>query len=366
MKVVSIVGARPQFIKIAVLSAAFRRVFQEVLVHTGQHYDFELSDVFFKNLALPTPDYHLGVGSGGHGAQTGQMLERLEEVLVKEKPDWVVVVGDTNSTLAGALAAAKLHIPVAHVEAGLRSYVFDMPEEINRRLTDHISRLLLTPTDAATRTLQGESVLGEIHQVGDVLVEAVTGAAARGSGEALIEQLGVTRKKYWLVTLHRAELTDDPATLAVVLERLNALDGDVVFPMHPRTRGVLDREGLWSRLPSNVRVIKAVDFFEMLALERNARGIATDSGGVQREAYLLGVPCYTVRDETEWPETVTGGWNKMVGRDAAGLEAAISAGMPTGERSPAFGDGRSADRIAQLLLARSPASLVQTAADSRA
>lgn len=356
MKVMSVVGARPQFVKIAVLSTAFRQFFQEVLVHTGQHYDFEMSGVFFESLRLPAPDYHLDVGSGGHGAQTGQMLERLEQVMLKERPDWVVVVGDTNSTLAGALAAAKLRIPVAHVEAGLRSHR-DMPEEINRRLTDHVSRLLLTPTDIASHNLQLENVSGEIEQVGDVLVEAVTNASERGAGNQILEQFGISRQNYWLVTLHRAELTDEPATLGMVLDRLALLDGNVIFPMHPRTRAVIDKHELWSHLPRNVKVVTAVDVFEMLALERNARGIATDSGGVQREAFLLGVPCYTVRDETEWPETLADGWNQMVGRDAGGLALALKAGRPSAPRAPVFGDGLTSERIARMLLERAPTAL---------
>jgi UDP-N-acetylglucosamine 2-epimerase len=353
MKVVSIVGARPQFIKIAGLSAVFRRHFEEVLVHTGQHYDYELSEVFFQSLQVPTPDFHLEVGSGQHGAQTGQMLERIEKVLIEVRPDWVVVVGDTNSTLAGALAAVKLHIPVAHVEAGLRSYA-PMPEEVNRRLTDHVSALLLTPTDRATETLRGENVTGAIHQVGDVLVETVLSASARGAGDEILATLGLAPRSYWLATLHRAELTDDPTTLETALRRLALFERPVVFPMHPRTRAILDRLDMWSAVPANVRVIKAVDFFEMLALQRNAAGIATDSGGVQREAYLLGVPCLTVRDETEWPETLVGGWNHLVGRDGAGIPAALAAGPPSTERPPAFGRGDSADQIARLLLAGVP------------
>ena len=365
MKVVSVVGARPQFIKIAVLSAAFRRSFDEVLVHTGQHYDHEMSQVFFDRLGVAEPAHHLEIGSGPHGAQTGEMLARIEKVLLAERPDWVVVVGDTNSTLAGALAAAKLRIPVAHVEAGLRSYA-DMPEEINRRVTDHVSRLLFTPTRRATETLRGENVTGEIIEVGDVLVEAVNRATARALGEEIIDRLALPRNGYWLVTLHRAELTDTPDVLATVLDRLAQLPGPAIFPMHPRTRAVIEREGLKHKIPSNVQVTNAVDFFEMLALQRNARGIVTDSGGVQREAYLLGTPCFTVRDETEWPETLTGGWNRMVGRDGAELSAALQQPAPSTERAPVFGDETASEQIAKALLERASTAVRSKASETRA
>lgn len=348
MKIVSIVGARPQFIKMGVLSQAIRKRFDEVVLHTGQHYDFEMSDIFFERLGLPKPDHHLGVGSGLHGEQTAQMLSGIEKVLIDEAPDMVVIFGDTNSTLAGALAAAKLRIPLAHVEAGLRSYT-KMPEEINRRVADHISDLLFAPTEVAVENLERESVLGDIHRTGDVLVEAVARVRASSNDGALLGNLGVEAGKFWLVTLHRADLTDDPRVLETVLRRLDRIPGPALFPVHPRTRAVLERTGLMSAVPAHVRMANAVGFEEMLSLEDHAIGIVTDSGGVQREAFMLGTPCFTVRTETEWPETLVDGWNRIVGQDAAGLEAALAAPRPTGDRPPAFGTGHATDEMAGLM-----------------
>lgn len=348
MKIVSIVGARPQFIKMGILSRAIRKRFEEVVLHTGQHYDFEMSDIFFERLQLPRPDHHLGVGSGLHGEQTAQMLTGIEKALISEAPDMVVIFGDTNSTLAGALAAAKLRIPLAHVEAGLRSYTH-MPEEINRRVADHISDLLFAPTEVACENLAKESVLGAVHRTGDVLVEAVGQVRASTDDAALLSDLGVEAGQYWLVTLHRADLTDHPAVLETVLGRLAAIPGTALFPVHPRTRAVLERTGLLAAVPSNVRLATAVGFAEMLALEDHAIGIVTDSGGVQREAFMLGTPCFTVRTETEWPETLVDGWNRILGQEAAGLEAALAEPRPSGARPPSFGEGNATEQIARLM-----------------
>jgi UDP-GlcNAc3NAcA epimerase len=344
IKIVSIVGARPQFIKLGALSRQLRLHFDEIVIHTGQHYDHEMSEVFFERLSLPKPDYHLGVGSGLHGAQTAEMLKAIEKILVEQKPDRVVIFGDTNSTLAGGLAAVKLRIPVAHVEAGLRSYT-QMPEEINRRIVDHISDLLFAPTAAAVVNMQRESVPGKILEVGDLLVEAVAHVQAEFDARSYLTTLGLSPRDYWLVTLHRADLTDSPTTLQAVLRRLSSLDGPSVFPLHPRTREALRRYGLEAQIPSHVKVIDPVGFGEMLALQSLARGIVTDSGGVQREAYILGTPCFTVRNETEWPETLQGGWNQVVGEDACDLQQALKADAPSGDRNPVFGDGTTASQI---------------------
>jgi UDP-N-acetylglucosamine 2-epimerase len=317
MKVVDVVGARPQFIKLApILKAVERhnpqypdRPIQEILVHTEQHYDYEMSQVFFDELGLKVPDYHLGVGSGSYGYQTGEMLKRIEEVLLKEKPDLAMVYGDTNTTLAGALAAAKLHIPVAHVEAGLRSFNKKMPEEINRVLTDHLSDLLFCPTQAAVENLRREGIEKGVHLVGDVMYDAVLlylDLAERKS--EIMERLGLKPKSYALATVHRAENTDQPERLRAIFEGLERVAEEglsVILPLHPRTRKRLNTLGIH---PKEVQVLDPVSFLDMLVLEKNARVILTDSGGVQKEAFFFRVPCVTLREETEWVETVGTGW----------------------------------------------------------
>jgi UDP-GlcNAc3NAcA epimerase len=360
MKVVTIVGARPQFIKLAAVSRRLRcqAGIIEVLVHTGQHYDRELSDLFFDELAIPRPDHHLGIGSGGHGAQTGRMLEGIERILIKEQPDWVLVYGDTNSTLAGALAAAKLHLPIAHVEAGLRSFNRTMPEEINRVLTDHLAEILLAPTETAVANLRREGLEeSRIHLSGDVMYDAALFyadvAAARSR---ILESLDVAPKGYVLATVHRAENTDDPARLRAVFHGLSALAAEVpiVLPLHPRTRAALGREGLLRRLPFALRIIEPVGYLDMIRLEQNARLIATDSGGVQKEAFFYRVPCVTLRSETEWTELVALGWNQVVPPDDAG---AVAAGLrqrlaaAEGQSGSPYGDGDAAGRIVDLLCA---------------
>ena len=315
MKIVTIVGARPQFIKAAPVSRELRKQHTEVLVHTGQHYDENMSAVFFRELEIPEPDCNLGIGSGSHGQQTGAMLGGIEAVLIAEQPDWVLVYGDTNSTLAGALAAAKLHIKVAHVEAGLRSFNRRMPEEVNRVLTDHVSDMLFCPTQTAVKNLAREGLTEGVHLVGDVMHEALLWAAERARTQSVIlDRLVLMKKGFLLATVHRAENTDDPVRLRAIVEALVSLDDPIVFPIHPRTRKALDRLE-FPTLPSRVKVIEPVGYLDMVHLEQSARTIMTDSGGIQKEAYWLGVPCVTLRDETEWVETVESGWNVLVGAD---------------------------------------------------
>jgi len=348
LKVATIVGARPQFIKAAPVSRWLRLHHREVLIHTGQHYDDLLSEVFFRELEIPTPDYNLGVGSASHGRQTGEMLARVEEVLLEEKPDWVVVYGDTNSTLAAALAAAKLHIPVAHVEAGLRSYNRKMPEEINRVLTDHLSSLLFCPTDTAVRNLVREGITQGVHKVGDVMYDlALWGLEVAEQKSTILETLGIEPGGYLLATIHRPNNTDDPGNLSAIVSALNDVAETVIFPAHPRTQKALKHWGI--HLNSNVRITEPVGYLDMLVLEKNARMILTDSGGVQKEAYILGVPCVTLREETEWVETVEAGWNILVGASRERIVEAVRNFNPTGERPPLFGDGHASQRIVEIL-----------------
>jgi UDP-N-acetylglucosamine 2-epimerase len=348
MKVLTIVGARPQFIKAAPVSRVLRLQHQEFLLHTGQHYDDAMSDLFFRQLNLPAPDLNLEVGSGRHGAQTGAMLPGIEEVAIEQKPDWILVYGDTNSTLAGALAGAKLHIPVAHVEAGLRSYDRRMPEEINRVVADHVSDLLLCPTDTAVANLAREGVTKGVRMVGDVMFDAFLqnrDVAAKSSG--IVAELGLEPKGYVLMTVHRAENVDDPARLRAILKGAGEAGREVVFPVHPRTAAALSSNGV-SPGP-NVRLIDPVGYLEMLALEDCAAVIATDSGGVQKEAYFGGVPCVTLRDTTEWTETVAAGWNQLVGTDSDRIAAAIRNARAADPSRDLFGDGHAAERIVDAL-----------------
>ncbi len=338
------VGARPQFVKAAPLSRALRRRLREVLVHTGQHYDREMSGAFFDELGIPPPDRNLGIGSGSHGEMTGRMLEALEGVLREVGPAMVVVLGDTNSTLAGALAAAKLGIPVAHVEAGLRSFDPRMPEEINRRLTDHVSSLLFAPTVAAVANLRREGITRGVHRVGDVMQDAVLANLARAR-----RRVGAVRPpgEYYLATLHRQENVDDPARLRAILSALERLPRPVVWPLHPRTRRRLREWGL--RPGGTIRIVPPASYLEMLVLEEGARAILTDSGGVQKEAFLLGRPCITLRDTTEWVETVAAGANQLVGADPRRILAAVRrADRARGRwaRSAVYGGGHAAERIA--------------------
>ncbi|MBN2002493.1 MAG: UDP-N-acetylglucosamine 2-epimerase (non-hydrolyzing) [Anaerolineae bacterium] len=354
MKIVSVVGARPQFIKAAPVSRVLRRTHTEMLVHTGQHYDDNMSAVFFAELDLPQPDINLNVGSASHGAQTAAMLAGIEQVLLTEKPDWVLVYGDTNSTLAGALAAAKLHIPVAHVEAGLRSFNRAMPEEINRVLTDHIADLLFCPSQTAVDNLAAEGITVGVHLVGDVMADALAYAAERAPTHSdILQRLGLAEKGFLLATVHRAENTDDPARLRAILDAFAALDELIVFPVHPRTRDRIAKLESQLATPNsqfaNLKSIDPVGYLDMVRLMQAARMILTDSGGIQKEAYWLGTPCITLRDETEWVETVQAGWNVLAGAETARITAAVR-GFVLPQAHPAlYGDGRVAERIVECL-----------------
>ncbi len=348
MKVVSIVGARPQFIKAAVLSRVLSREHQEVLVHTGQHYDESMSEVFFKELDLREPDHCLGVGSGRHGEQTGRMLEQIEEVLVDERPDWALVYGDTNSTLAGALAAAKLGIRLGHVEAGLRCGDRRMPEEVNRIVADHCSDLLFCPTAAAVANLNREGIAAGVHDVGDVMYDSLLQhlPIAEESSD-ILERLGVSPGGYYLATVHRAANTDDPSRLGAILDGLRRLDLPVLFPVHPRTQKAAAEASLATG--DRLMTVDPVGYGDMLVLEKNARCVLTDSGGVQKEAYLVAVPCVTLREETEWPETLQGGWNVLAGADSERIVKAATRPAPEDRPAPCFGDGRAAEHIVRAI-----------------
>ncbi len=312
MKIMTIVGARPEFIQTAPVSKAIRKCHTEILVHTGQHYDDNMSAVFFSDLGIPQPEINLEVGSGGHAAQTGQIMVKLEEAMLREKPDWVLVFGDTNSTIGAALAAAKIHIPVAHIEAGLRSYDRKMPEEINRVMTDHISTVLFPPTQVAVENLKKEGITEGVHLVGDVRVDVVLDTVPRAKEQQarLFEQTGLkVGERFALATIHRASNTDDKGRLANIIEAFNTLDLPVVLPVHPRLKKMMGEYGL--SFSGNVRTIDPIGFLDMVALLDACTIVITDSGGLQKEAYMLRKPAVTVRDTTEWIETVQSGWNRL-------------------------------------------------------
>jgi len=349
MKIVTIVGARPQFVKAAVVSRELRLVpeITEVFVHTGQHYDPALSDVFFRELDLPAPHYHLGIGSGSHGQQTGAMLSAIDALLQKERPDRVLVYGDTNSTLSGALAAAKLCIPVAHVEAGLRSFNRAMPEEINRVLTDHVADMLFAPTEAAIANLAREGIAGTgVRMVGDVMVDAAVTFAGRANASALLHRLKVKSGEYFLATIHRAENTDDPKRLSAIIEALIAAltFGPVIMPLHPRTRDALQRSGLEACARDKLSLVDPLGFLDMLAAEKNAKAIITDSGGVQKEASWFGVPCLIPRHETEWVELIQTGAARLVKPEE--IPALLAS---TQRGAPAMPDVGAANRVVAAL-----------------
>ena len=361
-RILTVIGARPQFIKAAVVARALAaRGMVERIVHTGQHYDPSMSDIFFREMGIPEPAHHLGVGSGPHGQQTGAMLAGIERILLEERPDWLLVYGDTNSTLAGALAAVKHHVPVAHVEAGLRSFNRRMPEEINRVAADHVASLLLCPTQTAVDHLLAEGIKDTLERhgfsrrvrlVGDVMFDAtlVFGRVAAERSEVLTG-LGVQTGGFDLVTIHRAENTDAPERLSVIVDALCRLAGmrPLAWPVHPRTRKLLASQGMGDRLSrSGVRLCEPVGYLDMLMLERSARCVITDSGGVQKEAFFAGVPCVTLRDETEWVELVDMGWNRLAS-PAAGVEAIVQAvdQARTGDRDQRpYGEGRASELIA--------------------
>ncbi len=349
MRVFTVIGNRPQFVKAAAVSDRLREGASEVLVHTGQHYDDELSRIFFDELGLPRPDHHLDLGGGSNTAQTARMLAALEPLLAAETPDVLLVYGDTNSTLAGALAGAQAQVPVAHVEAGMRSYDRTMPEEINRVMADHAASLLLCSSEHSAQTLRGEKVYGEVVVVGDVMVDVALMLAPKAR-ERSLDAWGARAGEYLLVTAHRAGNVDDPGRLERLVELLLAVPGPVVLPLHPRTRARLQAAGLYERLADGVRVVPPLGYLDFTALLLHARAVVTDSGGVQKEAYLAGVPCVTLRSTTEWTETVDVGWNTLVDLDAAAAVAALERPAPS-ERPPLYGDGRAGERVVAALRA---------------
>ena len=349
MRVLTVIGNRPQFVKAAAVSDRLREVANERLVHTGQHYDDDLSRVFFDELALPRPEHRLDLGGGSNTAQTARMLAAVEELVAAEDPDVLLVYGDTNSTLAGAVAGAQAGVPVAHVEAGMRSFDRTMPEELNRVLTDHASALLLCSSEAAAENLRAERVHGRVEVVGDVMVDVAHLVAPR-VGTGILEKLGVSPGGYLVVTAHRAGNVDDPGRLSELADLLLALPRPVVLPLHPRTRMRLAAAGLLAGLEDELVVTPPLGYLDFTALVRHARAVLTDSGGVQKEAYLAGVPCVTLRDTTEWTETVQTGWNVLVGLDAVAALAALERPVPR-ERPPLYGDGRAGERVVDALLA---------------
>jgi UDP-N-acetylglucosamine 2-epimerase len=368
LKWVSIVGARPQFVKLAPVCRAIQAynsreaspVIEHKIIHTGQHYDPAIAELFFVQMGIPQPDFNLAVGSGTHGKQLAKMVERLEEVLSVENADWVIVYGDTNSTLAGALVAARLHLPLAHVEAGCRSSDMQMPEEQSRIVADHLSQLLLAPSQSAMENLWREGIANESDttgrraaMVGDVMYDALLEnlRIAESYSQDTLQEQALESKRYYLLTLHRAENTDDPERLRQIVEAAESLDHPVLFPVHPRTKKVLAQTGIL--LGSNVRASEPLGYFQMIAAESHAIKILTDSGGVQKEAFYLGIPCVTLRDRTEWPETVELGANLVTGTDPQKIAEAVQRkqnGHLAGAHLP-YGDGKASEKIVSELLA---------------
>lgn len=349
MKTLTVIGARPQFIKAATISNKIRENGNsEILVHTGQHYDNNMSDIFFEELGIPKPDYNLNIGSANHGHQTGNMLIALEDIYLKEKPDMVLVYGDTNSTLAGALCASKLLIPVAHVEAGLRSFNMKMPEEQNRIVTDHLSNLLFAPTETAVANLTKENIINGVHNTGDVMYDAINLFKERAKKVSKItNELGLDKEEYILSTIHRAENTNSIERLTSIINALSNCGRKIILPLHPRTKKFISEYNL--KIGDNIKVIDPVGYLEMLSLQEHACKIVTDSGGVQKEAYFLKKPCITMRDETEWIETVQNGWNKIVGSDTSKILDAIENFNPTGTPASAFGNGDTSSIITDII-----------------
>jgi UDP-GlcNAc3NAcA epimerase len=350
MKIVSVVGARPEFVQCVPVSQAIRVNHAEILVHTGQHYDYRMSQSFFDELGIPAPDYNLEVGSGSHGKQTAEILVKLEEVLITEKPDLIIIRGDTNSTLAGALAAAKLSIPIVHIEAGERSFMRRMPEEINRLVSDRLADLHLCASHTAMQHLEAEGIPGSVF-VGDVMFDVCLRTQAMANHKSdIMRRLSLSPKGYALVTLHRAATTDDPRLLGQVVAGLNQVEEPIIFPLHLRTKKAIEAAGL--TLGEHICGIEPVGYFDMFTLETNARLIATDSGGVQREAYFMEVPCLTLRDETEWTETITAGWNCLVGTQTEKIKTAWHNFSPATSHPLIFGDGHAGENIAAAINAR--------------
>jgi UDP-N-acetylglucosamine 2-epimerase len=349
MRVVSVVGARPQFIKAFPVSRALSGRHEEVLVHTGQHYSEAMSEVFFEELAIPTPEYDLGVGSGTHGEQTGEMVTRFGDLIEREAPDAVIVYGDTNSTLAGAVVTAKTDARLAHVEAGLRSYNRAMPEETNRVLTDHVSDLLFAPTDRGVMNLHREGV-GNVHLTGDVMYDAILWARARAADHStVLDDYELSAGEYVLTTVHRAGNTDDRERLAAIMRALGDCEREVVFPIHPRTMDSLETYGLREAVERRLTLIEPLGYLDFVRLLDGAERVATDSGGVQKEAFFLDTPCVTLRDETEWVETVEAGWNTLVGADEMAIGCELDREISLPGKPELYGDGDAAERMIALL-----------------
>jgi UDP-GlcNAc3NAcA epimerase len=348
MKILSIVGARPEFVQAMPVSRAIRADHQEILVHTGQHYDYRMSQAFFDELDIPVPDYNLGVGSASQAQQTAEIMVSLEEVLLKEKPDFVIMRGDTNSSLAATLVTSKLNIPFAHIEAGERSFNRGMSEEINRLIADRLANLHFCVSRTAVNNLAVEGIMDSVHWVGDVMLDALLYAQPIARAKSsILEQLRIEPQHYSLVTIHRAANTDDPERLRQIITALNQVSETIILPVHPRTQKALSNIDAY--LDDHIRMIEPVGYFDMLTLEENARLIATDSGGVQREAYYMGIPCLTLRDETEWGATVETGWNKLVGADPKMILDNWFDFVPPAEHAPIYGAGNAADCIAVIL-----------------
>jgi UDP-N-acetylglucosamine 2-epimerase (non-hydrolysing)/UDP-GlcNAc3NAcA epimerase len=355
LKILTVIGNRPQFVKAAAVSRLLREEHEEQIAHTGQHYDDELSRVFFDELGVPKPDRELNAGGGSNTEQTARILGLLEGVIEDVAPDLVLVYGDTNSTLAGALAAAQARVPVAHVEAGMRSFDRAMPEELNRVLTDHCSDLLLCSTETAMANLEREGAAGESHLVGDVMADvSLTFRPIADERSTALADHGLEPGEYLLATAHRAGNVDEPERLAKLVALFEALPAATVLPLHPRTAASLDAAGLRERLAKAVTLLPPLGYLDFMKLAMNARAVLTDSGGVQKEAYLLGVPCVTLRDTTEWVETVEAGWNTLVDLDADAAVAAVERPAPGGERPELYGGGRAAQRVAEVLRAYTP------------
>ena len=351
MRVVSVVGARPQFVKAFPVSRALRERHEEILVHTGQHYSQTMSDVFFEELDIPTPEYDLGVGSDSQGRQTGAMVGRFGEVVERESPDVIVVYGDTNSTLASAIVAAKTDACLAHVEAGLRSYNRSMPEEINRVLTDHVSDLLFAPTQRGVENLRKEGIGdGMVHRTGDVMYDAIQWARCRAAERStVLDDLRLATDEYVLATVHRAGNTDDPHRLESIMAALCDADREVVFPVHPGTNERLAECGLRETVAKRLTLIDPVGYVDFVRLLDGAERVATDSGGIQKEAFFLDTPCVTLRDETEWVETVDAGWNTLVGADEAAIRRELARPVSLPAKPELYGDGDAAERIVAVI-----------------
>jgi UDP-GlcNAc3NAcA epimerase len=349
MKILTVVGARPQFIKAAPVSLELRKFHKEILVHTGQHYDKNMSDIFFHDLGIPNPDYNLEVGSQSHAQQTANIMTKLEDIIIKEKPDCVLLYGDTNSTLAGAITASKLNIKIIHIEAGLRSFDMAMPEEVNRIITDKLSSLLFVPTDAGIENLTNEGIKEGVYLVGDVMLDAVLKYIKTAEQKSkVLEENNLKKNEYILLTMHRPSITDDMDRMKNVLEIIEKSGKKCIFPIHPRTRSYLQSH-LNDEMKQSIKIIDPVGYIDSLWLMKNAEMLITDSGGMQKESYMLQTPCITIRENTEWVETLDTGWNYLAGYDIDKLKGAIDNFKPKGKQSAIFGDGKASEKIVEII-----------------